>query len=651
MDYERECSTKLGLFHERYALEFDSGGTDYVNVGHASSLNPTNAISVEAKIIPYTITGQHGIIGDKENFGNHFYLYLRDEFEKQIAFGINGLDFVRAGSLIAGPTLYHIIGTYSKSSGKITVYVNGQPVGQEATSASVSTSTKDLLIGKVGLIDSPQGFHGIIDEVRVYSRELTSAEADERFHGQYKNEANLVGFWRFEEGSGLTTADSSGNGNTGTISGATWYSLPFERWREVGRVRIKSSSISLLSAITTDPAKILISALIGLATSATTLLSRGRQLRTAVGLSSIFNQFGALVQTLSTTIGLITTSISTQKGLTRTLRAGVAFAKMLWIDYVDEIYERTLHVLTGLGSTLSREKTTQRTLETTLGLYARKTPGLFFRAGIGLTSSVIRGVGQGVSATLGLLASTVSWSRSVFRGLTATIGLTGLLKRTRRATELLSAIIGLISSFNQGSFNQTFSAQIGVLPSKIAKGVARGFSNSLGLISTFSRAGVSYSRGITLVIVGLVSTTSNERVFNRLIEAQEGLLSTTSRTLSIFRDLSTSIGLSSAITRLTTSIRDLSSSLGLTSTINRSTAVAEKLFSTVIGLTSSITGLQLTWKILSATIGLITTLSSTRTWIRGFSTTISLITSITNWSRAIGRKTLKFFRYGWQYYG
>ena len=32
----------------------------------------------------------------------------------------------------------------------------------------------------------------------------------------------LVGWWRFDEGTGTTAGDSSGNGNIGTISGASW---------------------------------------------------------------------------------------------------------------------------------------------------------------------------------------------------------------------------------------------------------------------------------------------------------------------------------------------------------------------------------------------------------------------------------------------
>ena len=35
----------------------------------------------------------------------------------------------------------------------------------------------------------------------------------------------LVGAWAFAEGNGTTTADSSGNGNAGTLVGASWTPL------------------------------------------------------------------------------------------------------------------------------------------------------------------------------------------------------------------------------------------------------------------------------------------------------------------------------------------------------------------------------------------------------------------------------------------
>ncbi|MDZ7735893.1 MAG: hypothetical protein U5P41_07185 [Gammaproteobacteria bacterium] len=36
------------------------------------------------------------------------------------------------------------------------------------------------------------------------------------------NETGLIGYWRFDEGSGITAGDDSGSNNDGTINGATW---------------------------------------------------------------------------------------------------------------------------------------------------------------------------------------------------------------------------------------------------------------------------------------------------------------------------------------------------------------------------------------------------------------------------------------------
>jgi len=43
-------------------------------------------------------------------------------------------------------------------------------------------------------------------------------------------ESGLAGLWHMDEGSGSTTADSSGNGNTGTLSGATWVASDGGQW-------------------------------------------------------------------------------------------------------------------------------------------------------------------------------------------------------------------------------------------------------------------------------------------------------------------------------------------------------------------------------------------------------------------------------------
>ena len=70
-------------------------------------------------------------------------------------------------------------------------------------------------------------FSGKLDEVRMYNRELGSAEVTTLYQaGAVKysapNNTGLVGYWAMEENTGTQAGDSSGNNKNGTISGATW---------------------------------------------------------------------------------------------------------------------------------------------------------------------------------------------------------------------------------------------------------------------------------------------------------------------------------------------------------------------------------------------------------------------------------------------
>jgi len=80
-----------------------------------------------------------------------------------------------------------------------------------------------------------------MDEVSLWNAELSAAEVYEIFNGgvptdlrlagaQYASATNLQLYWRFAEGSGLTTADLSGNGHHGTLIGgdaeASWGAHP-----------------------------------------------------------------------------------------------------------------------------------------------------------------------------------------------------------------------------------------------------------------------------------------------------------------------------------------------------------------------------------------------------------------------------------------
>ena len=117
---------------------------------------------------------------------------------------------------------------------KVRAYVNG--TWQETTLNNFDTKISDLFIGGETTNNGTSFrsyFTGDIDEVAVWNEALTNAEILALYNdgsgrnaatngGGYNSKANLKGYWRFNDGSGNTITDASGNGKNGTRHGATW---------------------------------------------------------------------------------------------------------------------------------------------------------------------------------------------------------------------------------------------------------------------------------------------------------------------------------------------------------------------------------------------------------------------------------------------
>lgn len=105
------------------------------------------------------------------------------------------------------------------------LYVNGTEVSSRSVTGAVKTTGDPLWIGG----NHPYGeyFRGLIDEVRVYDRPLTSSQLRKEMStpiARSRTAPGLVGAYAFDTGAGSVAADASGNGNAGEISGATWAS-------------------------------------------------------------------------------------------------------------------------------------------------------------------------------------------------------------------------------------------------------------------------------------------------------------------------------------------------------------------------------------------------------------------------------------------
>ena len=147
----------------------------------------------------------------------------------------------------------HVAATYDPSAPapQKKLYVNGALVASATETHPIlydASSSGDLYMGQNG--GGEEYFAGSLDEVRYYSLALSAQEI-----ANLAFPSGLLGYWKLDEGSGTSAFDSSGNGNTGALSGgATWtagqigQALSFDG--SSGTVRVPRSPILEPQAIT-----------------------------------------------------------------------------------------------------------------------------------------------------------------------------------------------------------------------------------------------------------------------------------------------------------------------------------------------------------------------------------------------------------------
>jgi hypothetical protein len=112
---------------------------------------------------------------------------------------------------------WHHVAMVVSGGNSVTLYVDGSTAGTEANNGGtlgLYTNSADVMIAND--IDG-EFFNGDVDDVHVYNYALTASQV----LNLYNSGADaLLAWWRFDEGSLTSTADSSGNGHTGTLNNA-----------------------------------------------------------------------------------------------------------------------------------------------------------------------------------------------------------------------------------------------------------------------------------------------------------------------------------------------------------------------------------------------------------------------------------------------
>ncbi|MFG3705959.1 LamG-like jellyroll fold domain-containing protein [Micromonospora sp. NPDC047670] len=206
-----------GRFDEAATLD---GVDDAVQVPFAESLAIDNSDFTATAWIRYgASTGNHAILWAYHQ-GDHSQLWLRAEPESNRIRG-----FIQSGSVSAvvasarayNDNAWHHV-ALQRAGGQLKLWVDGT-VAATATAPTGSISPGRPFTMYVGQrLDGAHHFHGQLDEVRLYRRALSGAEIDAIRTSNATSASGAVLRLPFTA-DGLTTADLSGNGNTGLLRG------------------------------------------------------------------------------------------------------------------------------------------------------------------------------------------------------------------------------------------------------------------------------------------------------------------------------------------------------------------------------------------------------------------------------------------------
>ena len=237
------------------ALQFD-GSNDVVTVAGSASINTVTAqVTVAAWV--YRTAAQASwaaVVSRQQGTTNFEHYYLGFSNTGQYRWFVNttgGYSSTALGGAAPVGQWVFVVGTYDGAM--VRFYVNGVQQFATPRTGTFASDTTGLQIG-AGSNDAAhtptEAFNGRVDAVQVYNVALSASEV----LALYQGTAQPIMSLDFDAGAGTVAADSSGNGNNGTLlngpvwtAGVTGNALQFDGSNDVVTVA-GSASINAVTA-------------------------------------------------------------------------------------------------------------------------------------------------------------------------------------------------------------------------------------------------------------------------------------------------------------------------------------------------------------------------------------------------------------------
>ncbi|MEK7595865.1 MAG: DUF2341 domain-containing protein [Patescibacteria group bacterium] len=253
-----------------------NGSTSYVQVTGTNPLKPTTNLTVSAWIRTSTTDSSGGEI---LSMGDNYGLRVNTSGTVSFFFRISGLwETLTTTSTVLDSKWHHVAGVLDDTNNLMRIYIDGKLAAtQTETNIIVYDQGANFFLGKHGNAGTVYDFNGFIDEVKVYNfaksasniqTDFTSRGSSKSVSAQFGNpdigktlSSGLVGYWKLDESTNTTAADSSGNGNnltdggvgsTGQTTGKFSYGMEVESSDGLGSSRYKYITDNASLSITGD---------------------------------------------------------------------------------------------------------------------------------------------------------------------------------------------------------------------------------------------------------------------------------------------------------------------------------------------------------------------------------------------------------------
>jgi len=219
-----------------YSISFD-GVDDFIDIGLPNGFDPSGShtfmfyekhFSTDGCNSLGTIIGEYGY--GQTSQGLHYgYRACEANCPLGNCFGADFYNNTIYTESIHDLSWKHWAISYNHLTYERSIYLNGDLLANDFLNVAYS-GPFDLIIGASQFLDSEPSimgshFSGQLDEITLWNKELSIEEVQSNITcPPIPNQEELIGYWNFNEGSGEIVNDVSGNGNHGIINGASFSS-------------------------------------------------------------------------------------------------------------------------------------------------------------------------------------------------------------------------------------------------------------------------------------------------------------------------------------------------------------------------------------------------------------------------------------------